>query len=469
MVQDMLEPEYFATASASIDQHLAERTPLVISPLPMTSPWFRTLLGGDEERDFKRLRLSTSGEAQEDDETWWNASTMQSDPNTAMFLAKLYYDQYATEEKLKLNEIVELIGVLELPDAAEENGDDTNQNADPNPWQDEVAVPSDMARLHVMWFRPTSMDTLVGDHVASLPSSTEGEPTTALASALGVSPAVASALAMALLSKAERTQESDVWVPIQTPFSTTLGCLSLSMVLPNDEACVKFQSRLVHVLSQVLPQVHSVDITQESLSSKGLRLPSKVNGRLLPSVLQLPKGSTLILRLGLHNGTRLSSEQVEILQALQQLTSSHSLGYRFDGGVQIPFEADTRIIVLTTAETGNKLLPCSLQISCPLDETMNDNESDLTAVRHMLARARSPQQGHANIHLSRDVLEQAQQDFVARRAAARDTQTAPVEENDFHRWLTLTRLQARSRLAQEATVEDWMKALALDDAVRAAT
>jgi hypothetical protein len=96
-------------------------------------------------------------------------------------------------------------------------------------------------------------------------------------------------------------------------------------------------------------------------------------------------------------------------------------------------------------------------------------------------------------------LERAQQDFLDRRqraykskhnqitAATGSNELSPSVpgEDDFHRWLNLTKLQAKSRLSTkihqneeddimndeqqsnkwEANVEDWEIALQLDDAI----
>jgi hypothetical protein len=43
------------------------------------------------------------------------------------------------------------------------------------------------------------------------------------------------------------------------------------------------------------------------------------------------------------------------------------------------------------------------------------------------------------------------------------------QEEDFHRWLTLTRLQARSQRQSWARIQDWERALVLDDAIQATT
>ena len=91
----------------------------------------------------------------------------------------------------------------------------------------------------------------------------------------------------------------------------------------------------------------------------------------------------------------------------------------------------------------------------------------------------------SNICLPQELLQRAQHDFVQRRKGNRcqlqDYQTSgpkiiETTENDFHRWLTLTRLQRRSRLvttesvsgqvAHVAGIEDWEASLSLDDSMK---
>ena len=92
-------------------------------------------------------------------------------------------------------------------------------------------------------------------------------------------------------------------------------------------------------------------------------------------------------------------------------------------------------------------------------------------IRAYLAKCRASNENFErnNIGLSRDLLLQAEKDFVKLRVASRENQDAEIGEEDFHRWLTMTRLQARSRIgvsenpaAAVASLADWTAALELD-------
>lgn len=99
-----------------------------------------------------------------------------------------------------------------------------------------------------------------------------------------------------------------------------------------------------------------------------------------------------------------------------------------------------------------------------------------------------------NVQLPKTVLELAQKDFIERRAEHRqkteqrkrmqamavgtsaqrlEPLAAALGEDDFHRWLTIARLEARSRIpfsgsgpSEGAESETWRAALSLDDAMR---
>jgi hypothetical protein len=508
----MMEEEYFPTTSARgghspnhlnsvsiASTDLAERTPLIVVPVPFVTPWFRDLfyeIAPPEHRP-KRAKLEhemqnpsnngndssnqmeCDGENEKHDE-WWPANQMKSDPQQVPVLAKLYYEMYGQQPqevkptKLRLNEVVEMIGVLEHEDTNTSSG----SNSAPSDFdvvmgasweEDRPAVPSSIPRLHVVWYASVDMDL---DATPSAPNPTENynplAPVQALAKALSISETPATAIWMTMVSMAERESlaESNTWAPVQTPNETTLGCASLGLVLPSQEACTAFASALYSVLSQVAPVVHFLDVTNDSL--KDMRPPSKLHGRLTPTPLQLPKGATLIVNVSAVQPGRLSGEDVETMQALQQLTQGHKLPYRFDGGIKIPFEADLRVIVLST-NVSKKLLACTLQAECNYRAPAHPpSVAALPAVRDALTSVRGKGETHCpncNIALSAKVLERAQQDFIERRATARNANRPAVTERDFHRWLTLTRLQARSRQGRTADVEDWNLALVLDDAM----
>jgi pyruvate carboxylase len=82
-----------------------------------------------------------------------------------------------------------------------------------------------------------------------------------------------------------------------------------------------------------------------------------------------------------------------------------------------------------------------------------------------------------SISLPKSLLERAQKDFITLRKNNRSSTLRDIEERDFHKWLLLTRLQARSRIGERrstiietssmAKVEDWENALRLDEALQA--
>jgi hypothetical protein len=214
-------------------------------------------------------------------------------------------------------------------------------------------------------------------------------------------------------------------------------------------------------------------------------MPAKKLGRMDPTPLQLPKGSLLVINASAAAGLN-PSQSSPAWQCLQELASQHKLVYNFEG-IPIAFEADVRILVLSTP-TSQHSLPCALQ--CRSDDIVEGGSpvslDELVALRCALALARSAGAGSqsfrsgeyggsrrplstcpTNIGFAPDVLERAQTDFMQRRQQARSSRGPLANETDFHRWLTLTRLQARGRAASIAEIGDWEQALSRDDAMRA--
>jgi hypothetical protein len=459
MVQDCFDVSYYYTPS----EQLSERMPYLLVPMPFTTPWFRSLLHSDQHQRKKRVRLDENEAAMNEQEELWPSTAMQSDPEKLPVLANLYYEQYGDKAKdqLKLNDIVEIVGVVECADS----NFTLEERASWESAEDEMGyptndVPSTVPRLHVLWYKSTDIDSLAATETAILPISPPS--VSELACALAISEPAAGALWLSLLSMAEREPMNDCWTPIVTPHDdTTLGCASLNMILPNPEACSHFQTLLVDVLSHILPQVHSINLTAQML--KELLLPRKNRGRLLPTPLQLSKGSTLIL-----NASALESlPKDQTLQALQELCSAHKIQYTFDGGFQIPFEADIRIIVLSVSKCAD--LACTLQVRCNPGVPIAEDLTRLEQVRSFLSvcRRHGVEEMHNNIGFEPSVMVKAQEDFIKARVEAREEQRPAPGERDFHRWLTLTRLFARSRKSKTAELEDWEQALLLDKAMGA--
>jgi Mini-chromosome maintenance replisome factor len=666
-VQDMFPSEYFETSSSGkndsssnhcrrggIHPTLAERTPLLIAPIPFSTPWFRNVLsekqvehrdkrarsnggdggggggGGDssssggggniQNNNSMMMHDRTSNDDKDECESssspsyWWDAETMKSDPDQVPVLAQFYYDQYdwATvaqykqheqqqsdqhdnnnnsndhHHKVRLNDIVEVIGILEC-----NHGDDIDDDMDMAAggdlshihgmmdvderafWDEDdttaTTPPRHIPRLHVLWFGFMDFDTIAAqslcqnsmallkyEHLSDQNKSNDDGDTinksdTAsqlLAAALEIDPLSATALYLNLMSMAERqpkihgNDSGPHGFVTKTPSGATLGCSSLHLILPNHESCCRFQQRLESVLSQIVPTIHSIDIlgdknghnfiSHSKASQRLLQLPAKNHGRIQPTLWQLPRGSTLIINTS-RGGSSSSNDKNATMpdptmsQALEMLTMHHHLPYQFDGGVKIPFEADVRVIVLSSAaatagDDSNhrclKVLPCTVQAKCCFQSSGNSHEQDAyvdeknstshrhdrlseeqaTFLRQSFARARGGSSNNNNIGLPSVVLERAQNDFIKRRtefrereqhqqhgssgtmdtttlnAATRNGNRHVPDDMDLHRWLTWTRLFARQGRGNTiivgaeldsvvATIQNWEQALALDDAL----
>lgn len=530
MVQDMLESTYIPmrqnmecemsssdpvrSIHSSLrqrheEQHhqLLEQTPFLLTPVAGTTPWFRGMVmgqdgdydsdhGDDAEHRDKRIRVEYDVGMETAHDTRTTTSLL--DSNEPSVVAQFYFEQYhgmtPAPPKVLLNEVIEIFGVLLPPtggdddtdideDVEETIGSETqfvsgivdhqrgtvrmlcDDDDDRALQQDQVQLPEGTRHVQVLWYRILELEVPVPPAQPIYQSVQQTIPSySSIAKALGIDPVAAESLWMAILSLAERSVTHPDAIPVRTPHETVLGCASLNMILPSIAACGEFQSRLEQVLSSILPVVWSYNITPSTL--RHLAVPRKVDGRLQPTPLQLPKGATVIWNISeFVHAAPLAPGQLDTLRGLQLITQSHHMSYHFEGGCTILFEADVRVIVLSTTTT-HKLLPCTLRVHCyPETEITPIPESDLKCLRRQLALSR-----RGNVLLPPVVLERSQHDFVARRAAYQQGEESRQqllhhlpEEMDFHRWLTLTRLQARSHGRNEARVDDWEQALRLDN------
>eukprot|EP00978_Attheya_sp_CCMP212_P001891 scaffold3904_cov47-Attheya_sp.AAC.2 len=596
---------------------LDERQPLLVVPIPFAAPWlspqtqqcedadkasasYRTLDpmerhgtkrthsqqaqdGMEVEDDMERISpkqpvgqpLSDTTKDEEGKTNpidWWPIGCMGSNVNECPVLAKMYYEEDA--ERLRLNDVVELVGVLSTDPSEADFGHLNNDAGLDSMYDDEfhmvVPPPSQLPRLHVLAFRSLKdVDCIAACRIAAddslgkaltfedsevmnvTPTSTQEDTDSSdedtdqqgnnkeeeimemddrsmTIHALnkyvfdGKNGVAAEALLLGLLSMGEREVNCPTThlVPalVKTPFDTTLGCASWNFVVPHAHGCQVLTQRLTHVVSQIMPLVASTELSTCLLPGA----PAKMGGRLTPSLLQLPKGGTLIINEApLKEGTIDAAGQ-QTLSALSTMTRTNMVPYRFNGG-DYPFEADYNILVLSSKssssssqplessgnnrsfKTENKLLPCSLQVhvaDAMMESTrMEESDSALppkvaNRIRCYLTRCRVAPSNNCstnNIGLEEALLQQAQSDFIQRRQSSRtsrnivpdvDSRTTirseeskEIKETDFHRWLTLTRLQARSRLGllcanattpnkRLATCDDWNAALSLDDSIQ---
>jgi Mini-chromosome maintenance replisome factor len=349
---------------------------------------------------------------------------------------------------------------------------------------------------------------------------------------------VSQALWMTLNSKAEQATKPtrNTAIDVVRP---ALGCASLNIVLPHrtdvgnhqNDCIVSFLILTVQALVQ--PHCcHVIKLNDSNINSKNetastlqhvLKSPQKLFGRMQSSALQLPSGSTLIVDVRSMMGNNDPSMDANdmkpnydnpnhTLYAIRQVCRYFQLSYRFDGGVEIPFLADYRVIVVSDTTTQH-LVPCTITIppihvpgpSSIVKATASTNSksfsliqkhsdkfdaSMLAPLRDRLRKCRSYSTTTTVMRLQDAVIERAQQDFCHRRrqqyenqkydpmssstsssAAASSLLTFPtpekrrIDEEDFHRWLTICRIHARCRGVTCAELVDWDYALVLEDAM----
>ena len=455
---------------------------------------------------------------------WWPSGCMESDPDQCPVIAKMYYEQtQGKNRKLRLNDAVEFIAVLSfdpteaIPIKGSDDGGDFDEEDMFMMYGEQMVLPppSVMPRLHVLDYHTLELETITAQRCMnnnnntsnndfvhkSFYSQTQPQPLLHdmvvdnthratsikfLANALfGGDMVVGEALLLSLLSMAERERiplaEGGVAAtPVRTPDDSALGCASLRILLPNKDACAATQQRLVEVLHHLIPVVGDIRLA-DNIST--LVAPAKTEtGKLRPSPLQCPRGSAFVINEAgwKEDGTDKSTttrDCYEFMEGLRNLTGKQSVPYKFEGGIRYNLEADYRVVVLSTNGSDSNGLPCNLAVHCDADNTGSHTTTATTStttlsidetsvVREYLSTCRTvrPDKANTNVAMGRAMLKQAQKDFVERRVEARQC-GGTVGETEFHRWLTLTRLQARSLGCTEATVEHWNMALLLDDAI----
>ena len=418
------------------------------------------LLSTREDSSVNQNNEATAGTLIPQYDDWWPVGTLGSDPNNCPVLAKLYYEQTNTEDcRLKLNQVVELIGVLSM-DPWEADFDNPDDSFGMNRLI--IPPPSLLPRLHVLCVNHLKMEEINND---SITDDEKNNVLQLLTEQLG-SATTSEAILMVLLSMAERNQDAHgTFIPVKTMSETTVGCASLNLIFPHEAACCAMQQTLECLLRQFIPVVASC-----SLADLGGTLvsPATTNvGRLTPSPLQLPRGATLLINEATLQAGPIGPRSQETLAALADVTRCHTVPYRFDGSMVYQWEADYRVIVLSVSNrnVASKLLPCVMQLVVQHGQTHPAPTLSSDAISVISSYLNKVRCASSKIVLN-DVLEVAQRDFVERRVRARHAGMTECGEHDLHRWLTMTALQAKSRGVLEATVDDWNQALLLDEAMR---
>ena len=421
-------------------------------------------------------------------------------------LAHFYMDQYPTitmdpetgahpasapSSSLKLNQMVEILGVLDeeenlplgdvdMEENLKEGNSDTDFQASFSMMQEDetTVIPAHIPRLHVLWYRTTTIDA-IEPAWEEFPSEFTESPLRQAWTQVGAGGGwnvVSQALWMLLHSQAERDPATGMVRSL--PEEGTLGCVSLNLVLPSkvaeDSHSCDMAEFIVYTLQRLVLHCQLLTLSNKqgttSTPLTAIQAPRKMDGRLQSTALQQPAGSLLILDLRDWNASTHPDDAHHPFHAIRQICRHHVLHYMFEGGLKIPFEADYRVLVLSSPMK-QPLVPCSLSMQVPYLGVADIKHNWATLLDPLLIPIRARLQRHrirsqgTTLRLDESVIERSQQDFCERRRRIREgaMHGASVDEVDFHRWLTLCRMHARMRGANVATLPDWEKALDLDD------
>ena len=430
----------------------------------------------------------------------WPAGCLSSNPLETPVLAHLYYDN--DNDRLKLNQIVELVGVLSTSTPSQTSTEDhssspTSKMNDPSSssmqlldeydpvWNDHNEEEQEhLPTLNVLVHRVLTMEEYGEQQLQTknhkddsfepeqdcrmeLPSHDDDELLQTLSEALlgsnlnhnDVNETAAHALWWTLLSKAEPQNHNHNDSP-------AVGCASLNLIVKDGSSSTALWQRLTQLCRHVCPVVASLDVTRAALETHQLICtPGKNNNhnRMQASPLQLPDGAIVLLHLGNLQPGVLSPTAQATLQALQQLTSHHTVDYVYDPWTTLPMRTNVRVICVATPAS-QRLLPCTLNVTLNTTRGMSTMEynphKQLTALRQHLAQARAP----TSIGLSHEVVQAVQDEFCQRRQNDNMNNTINSEQL-LHVWMNGLRLEARRQLQTQATVHHLQRVLQVVDQI----
>ncbi|CAH2058608.1 unnamed protein product [Thlaspi arvense] len=336
-------------------------------------------------------------------------------------LVKIYD---SPESELKLNDVVEFLGVLTFDPVTTMDMDSLDENSDDLSEAESVQMPSGKLKSPQIFkeIREGLMkyltDLLGNDHIA------------------------AQFLLLHLLSKVHGRVDN-----------VAVGKLSLNLIHLNKESMSIFGTQLSNALKSLLPFTQSIPLTIEYLNTTSLG-PKKDYGinRLVPGVLQIADGTHLILdETELQPGT-LNSAGVENAELLKNLTECQKVEYDFQ---YYKMEMATDAQMLIFSEGKSNIMPADLVL--PFQPSQVSSLQVITpetaeAWRCYLATCKS---------LSHSIGQELQQVVENDLVAARQTDRS-LGSQDLSRLLTMARMMSVSYGETTLSQEHWQMVLELE-------
>ncbi|XP_072984466.1 mini-chromosome maintenance complex-binding protein [Typha latifolia] len=345
------------------------------------------------------------------------------------------------ESQLKLNDVVEFIGIYTFdPDLVVHKDDSNDMMCD---FIEDVAAdlpPSKVPRLHCLISRKLAAQEFISSFhsIEPLNNIVRGIRESLLAhlsATLGNDGLAAECLLLHLLSRL-RTRVDVV----------TVGRLSLNFTNFNRESASIFGNGLTGALQNLLPYTQIIPLTVDYLNTTTLQ-PKKNNqtGRLVTGILQLAQGTHLTIDETYMQSGTLNSKGLENARLLKQLMEWQKVEYDFEY-YKLEMAADVQLLVLS--EGKSNILPADLVLPfCPsvIVPAVNATAEDMQAWRWYLATAQSLPNS-----TEPDIYQKLQDDMVN---AMREDRSLGC--TDLNRWLTMAQLMAASFGERSLTLEHW--------------
>ncbi|XP_010537842.1 PREDICTED: mini-chromosome maintenance complex-binding protein-like [Tarenaya hassleriana] len=359
-------------------------------------------------------------------------------------LVKIYD---SPEAELKLNDVIEFIGVLNFePDSVADR--DAHDESSEGLEVDTVQLPpGKVPRLHCIIHRK-----LEAQHFLCAPLIEPKSPQIFkeireslmkhLTGLLGNDYIVAHFVLLHLLSKVHGRVDN-----------VAMGKLSLNLMRLNKESVSIFGTRLSHALKSLLPFTQSIPLTIEYLNTTSLA-PKKdyQTNRLVTGILQLAEGTHLTFdETQLEPGT-LNSVGVENASLLKNLLEYQKLEYDFQY-YKMEMPADVQMLIFS--EGKSNIMPADVVVPFQPSEVNSLEEIAPEAAeswRWYLATCRS-----LSHSIGQEIQQVVENDLVAARQADRS-----LGSQDLSRLLTMARLMSASYGETTLSLEHWQMVLELE-------
>ncbi|CAI5458173.1 unnamed protein product [Closterium sp. Yama58-4] len=214
-------------------------------------------------------------------------------------------------------------------------------------------------------------------------------------------------------------------------------------------------SALTSSLQTLLPATATLPLSLDTLNSRRLA-PHKdyTSDRLVSGVLQLPAGTHLTIDETALKPGRVTALGSQNLRALKELLEWQKVDYDFQY-YKMEMQSDIPVLILSHATS--RLLPAdvSLPVRCTAPpQPVREDEPDVATWRRYIGCCRL-----LDHEIKDDMREQVERELVAARQ-----EDPSLDSDTFHRWLTLARLAAASFGERELSRERWQAVRDLEQA-----